>query len=223
MTMNQQKLPHIFTAKELICMNSILGGGKIPEVNLIAPIQARTEAYKIETIQQMQKHGLAEADMRLTERGKFYVRMLKEYKTSKTFLVIENACIAYEQDEMAVYIRKEKTHYVMFYTKRELLLCHMLERYDFLRQAQETVYVRRNEKEFESRKDIRREIESKYPNISDCFQIKKRKGDAIQYHKWICRGEDGLVIYDFVNLYSYHAGARDARMELWKLLELREK
>lgn len=221
--MDQQKLPHIFTAKELICMNSILGGGRIPEVTLAVPIHARTEAYKAETIQQMQEHGLAAMDMQLTERGKFYVRILKEYKASNTFFVIEDASIAYGQNETAVYIRKEPPHYVMFYTKRELLLCHMLEQYDFLRQAQETVYVRRNEKEYESRADIRAEIESRYPNTLHRFQIKKNKGNVVQYHKWICREEDSLKIYDLLNLCSYHAGARDVRMELWKLLELREK
>ena len=116
--------------QEMVCLNSILGGGKIQGLRLKLPFFYEEQYYIKSTMEQMYGDGLADKEGRLTVAGKIYARVLKDYKNSSTHIYIRNLRIGLLKDrELCTFIAITDNGYYMQYIDRESILSLLADGY----------------------------------------------------------------------------------------------
>lgn len=208
MTGKQMKL----SPEELLCLNSILGGGSIHGIHLAVPILMDEQEYVRTTEKKMTAHGLSDTEHRLTAEGRLYLRILKDYKSCSVYLTIGAVSLGLLEDNLCIYIQKEGYGYQLFYCHNGLILTQLLKEYPYLAQGQN-----KNQKQH----FLVNEAEGKQKSKTG-IELKKYENDILVLHENIWQEDDRLYLQDCQNLSVACMGARDIRVHLWNILEIKE-
>lgn len=212
------------TAQEMICLNSVAGGGMIPGIRLYKPLIANDKKYMSDTLKMMEIHGFIDEKRQLSTTGILLLRTLQAYKKGDTRIELDGVVIGFEAevDRSCVYIKKEENHYRMFFHDRAIIFRQMLEKYSFLCQAQENRNAVHVVRRYSEKMEIIRCMKECFPEAEERLEIKKYKEDCLVVHICLCNSEAELRFYDILKKKEQIIGARDARVLLWRLFELEE-
>lgn len=204
-----------FTGEEIICFNSILGGGELEWVELpLAPFGNRGN-YIRGTIGQLKEKGIVSEGDRLTALGQLVVGMVDEYKNAKTKLMINNLRIALVDVENVVLIAKVQEGYEIKLEQKKNVLEAILYACPYLKSGQEGK-VKREPKYMpyeEWEKGIGDIAGGDSLFISQC-----REKELTEQRLYYWDGECGYC-YQPGSKTRYKKGPEDIRGELLSLLE----
>lgn len=204
-----------FTGEEIICFNSILGGGELEWVELPPIPFGNREDYIKGTVGQMKEKGLVTGKDQLTQTGQLALRVLDEYKKAETKLRINNLRIAIVDKEIVVLIARVQEEYEMKFELKQNVMEAVMAAYPFLGGRQEGRVKR--EPRFMPYEEWENEIDSITEEnslmVSLCRE-KKLMEQRIYY--W---DEEGGCCYQPEKKTRHKKGPEDIRKELSALME----
>lgn len=210
------------SAREIICLNSIAGGGEIPGIKLYRPLCMNETEYVEETVTMMREKGLVEKENRLTADGKLLLRVLQAYKRCDTYIEIDNVRIGLQKDgRSCVYVRKEKGRYWMFFHDRAILMGQLVLLYPFLKQGE--TYSDHEPKRFNTTMEMNTFLQEEYPESEQRLEIRKYREKKEMCHLWLCKKDKELYCWDLLKKKGAPIDTEKGKEILWDIFELEEK
>ncbi len=122
----------VFKEAELICFNSMLDGKRIFGTHFQAPEEA-SEEYIDNTLNQLSEHKFLDENKKPNENFYLAVKVLKEYKESESYLIMNQMKIAFSKDRKNIIcLGKTETGYELTAMKKDMFLYEYMKSIPFL-------------------------------------------------------------------------------------------
>lgn len=204
---------------EMICLNSLLDGQPIPNVELYAPLLP-SQQYIEKTIISLKQKGLADEGLRLTRDGEILLNALRQFKQAETYLVLNHLSLAFGQDRLCVYIRKRKADYHMFYQDRAEIYWEILNKYSWLLRPDSASGYRDSPIEYHSRTEQMKDIRQRWSLPDTALYLCKQVKEIQPIDICIGAQEEKGGCHDFLSHQYHDMTYRELRIWLWEIFEL---
>lgn len=205
----------IFTESELICFNSLIDGKVIMGTHFKAPLNPG-EDYLRQTVDSLKSKGFLNKDENPNELFAVAMKMLKAYKRAKSFLFINKARIALEDNKVTV-LTEMSNGYDLMRTDKVTFFQALLQQTPYLLQADKGVHKMQTMKPDVWSNSIKNDTV-----LYDNMWMHKFNGNKMQETQVMYRvGEQGYI-YSPDKEELLECGPRDMRVLLMNLFEIQK-
>lgn len=211
-----------FTDREMICFNSILGGGSIVGINIEIPGFVDKGKYILETINRLKQKELVDTDGNLNKYGMIPIRLLEAYKNAQSYIFINEMRIGIIDEDNVVILEKSIGGTSIRIVNKIVLLAGIISDHQVLQNKQDKMTIKERNLmliNYEGWVDTMEDMDA--PSLEILFVVKYDNGNLVcnKVYYW---DKNNTYLYDVKKQRRKIVGSVDIRTDIMKLLEMRK-
>lgn len=209
-----------FSDKEMICFNSILGGGHIVGLDIKIPLLVEKDSYIQDTVNRLKEKRFVDQNGKINHYGAFPVKLLDFYKKATSYVFLNGIKIGLVDKDNVVVLERTIEGTTITPMKKIVLMAGLISEFPKLKESQEKMAI--SDRELIAIKqdewlDTLDDLDEKSSEILAISKYDKEKYVCKKMYYW---DKDNTYLYDIDRHRRKKVGSVDIRTDIMRQLEL---